>query len=312
MIVGCDVGGTKALALALDHDSGTVLARARAASSPSGERLDDTIVRLAEELAAESGETVDAVGLGIAGLVDSDGTVRYSPNLPDLVDHPIRDHLHDRLGVPVVVANDATTGTWAEVRWGSGRGCDDFAFVALGTGIGTGFVVNGRLLLGAHGFAGEGGHMVIDRDGPEHVTGLRGPWEYFASGNGLGRLGQQAARDGRFPAGLAPAGSAAAVTGQHVAEALAAGDRDAATIFDGFCELVAVGVANLIVILDPDRVALGGGVADIGAPLRDGVEEHLRRLLFGVEHRPAVDLVLADLGSDAGAIGAGLLAIEAG
>jgi len=250
------------------------------------------------------------VGLGVAGLAHRSGTVHYSPNLPDIVEYPLGRELSSALGLSVTVMNDATAGAWAEAKVGGGRGADDFAYVALGTGIGTGFVVNGTLINGANGFAGETGHMVIDVEGPTHITGQRGPWEYFASGSALGRQGREAAAAGRFDAGIDLAGSVDSITGFHVAEAMAAGDTDAARIFDGFCRWVAVGCANLVMIFDPSRIVIGGGLTGIGEPLTDGIAKWLPEVTLGSDHRPPVEVCLAELGDEAGALGAGLFALE--
>jgi glucokinase len=310
MIVGFDVGGTNARGLLFDPASRSVVDRSRASSAGPGPVVLATLVALVREFESRNNITVDAVGLGIAGLANRSGVVRYSPNLPELVEYPLGTELAATLGIPVTVANDATTGAWAEAELGAGRGTDDFLFVALGTGIGTGFVVGGQLLLGANGFAGESGHMVVEANGPAHITGQRGPWEYFASGSALGRLGREAATAGRFDAAIELAGDISSITGFHVANALAAGDEEAALIFDEFCREVARGCANLVVIFDPQRVVIGGGLTGIGEPLRQGVEDWLEELLLGSDHRPRVEVRLAELGDEAGALGAALIAID--
>jgi len=310
MIVGFDVGGTNARGLLIESDSRNVVDAIRASSAGAGPVVLETLVELVGELAERNGATIEAVGLGVAGLASRSGVIRYSPNLPDLVEYPLGTELAARLGVPVAVLNDATAGTWAEAKLGAGRGTDDFVFVTLGTGIGTGFVVGGRLVQGANGFAGESGHMVVDAHGPAHITGQQGPWEYYASGSALGRLGREAARAGQFGAGIDLAGEVDAITGFHVAEAAGAGDDDATRIFDGFCREVARGCANLVVIFDPRRIVIGGGLTGIGEPLRQGIEDWLDDLLLGSDHRPRVEVRIAELGDDAGALGAGLFALD--
>jgi len=309
VLAGFDIGGTNARCLLMDDDL-SVIARGRRSSAGSGSELVQSVVGLVDELETANAVKVEVVGLGVAGLVHRSGTIRYSPNLPGLVEFPLGQEVESALGVPVVVGNDANAGAWAEGRLGAGRGTDDFVFVALGTGVGIGVVANGALLVGANGFGGEAGHMVIDSDGPTHITGRRGPWEYFASGTALGRLGREAAADGSFAAGIASAGSIPAISGLSVAEALRSGDPEAIAIFDGLCREVALGLSNLVLILDPERIVIGGGLSDIGAPLRDGVRDWLGRLLLGADHRPVVDVVLAELGPDAGALGAGLMAAD--
>jgi len=310
MIVGFDVGGTNARALLVDPASWGILDRDHESSVCPGPVLLERLIAMVGRLEQRNGITVDAIGLGVAGLAHRSGVVHYSPNLPNLVEYPLGTELQSALGKPVVVMNDATAGTWAEAKLGAGRNTDDFVFAALGTGIGTGFVCSGVLMQGASGFAGEAGHMVVDARGPAHITGQQGPWEYFASGNALGRLGREAATDSKFGAGIELAGSIDKIAGFHVVAAFRDGDADAAAILDDFYREVARGLANLVIIFDPARIVIGGGLAEVGEPLRAGVEVWLDELLLGSEHRPGVEVVIAELGDEAGAIGAAILAAD--
>lgn len=308
MIIGLDLGGTSVLGLLIDPVDGRITARDERSSAGTGDDLVATLAAIVAELDAATPEMIESVGLSIAGTVDRDGMVRHSPKLPSVVEFPLAQHLADATGHAITAANDATAGTWAEAQLGAGDGSDDFVYIALGSGIGAGFVVNGELVLGANGFAGEVGHMVVAANGPAHITGQRGPWEYSASGNALGRMGREAAAAGRFPAAVARVDVLDDLSGHHVIELLRTGDGDAMAIFDEFCREVARGIANLLMILDPDRVVIGGGLADIGEPLRGGVEYWLGELLLGADHRPATEIVLAELGPDAAALGAALMA----
>ena len=313
MIVGIDVGGTKALGLLVDPEDGRIAARTKKSSHGSGDELVARLTEIVAELSEQSASPVEGVGLGIAGLVARSGVVRYSPNLPDLIEFPVGQLLGAATRMRVVTINDATAGTWAEAKLGSGRGTDDFAYVALGSGIGTGFVAGGRLLLGANGFAGESGHMTVDAGGPAHITGEPGPWEYFASGHALGRLGREAAAEGDFAEAVAMASDISDISeirSEHVIAALEKGDPTAAEIFDGFCREAALGIANLILVLDSSRVVLGGGLAEVGEALRAGIDDWLQRLLLGSEYRPQVEVVLATFGSESGALGAALVAAD--
>ena len=295
--IGLDVGGTKVAAVLLERAGGTVLDREQASSGGSATDLVATLAGLVDSLRTRANTDrgmVAAVGLGIAGLVDRRGVVRWSPNLPAAVDHPLTDELEAAVGLPVTTTNDATAATVAEARFGAGRGCEDVALITLGTGIGAGLVVDGRLLRGAHGFAGEPGHMVVDAHGPLHLTGHQGPWEALASGHALGRMGAEA--------GIGQ--------GPKVVAAMATGDPTATDVFDRWCREVARGLANLVVVLDTRRIVLGGGLVEVGEPLRSGVASWLERLTPGADARPAVEVVLAELGAEAGALGAGLLASE--
>lgn len=310
MIVGFDVGGTNARGVLIDPATHEELVRNRASSAGDGATLVQTLVDLTRDLEEQGGGEAQAIGLGVAGLAHHSGIVYYSPNLPNLVEYPVGTELSEALGLPVTVMNDATAGAWAEAKVGGGRGADDFAYVALGTGIGTGYVVNGKLINGANGFAGETGHMVIEVDGPTHITGQRGPWEYYASGSALGRQAREAAEAGYFDAGIDLAGSIDAITGFHVADAMNAGDDQAAAVFRGFCRWVAIGCANLVMIFDPAWIVLGGGLSGIGQPLADGVAEWMPEVTLGSAHRPTVEIRMAELGDEAGALGAGLFALE--
>ena len=183
-VAGVDVGGTNVRALVVDPTDGSVVDRARGSSAGDGPALTATVVGLVDDLRGR-GHRITAVGLGVAGLADRSGTLRYSPNLPEVVEYPLGPEVERSTGLPVAMGNDATCAALSEHHLGAGRGVDDLALVTLGTGIGAGFVVDGRLLWGAGGYAGEVGHMVVDRRGPTHHTGQRGPWEHFASGTAL-------------------------------------------------------------------------------------------------------------------------------
>lgn len=310
MIVGLDIGGTNIRALLIRPETGEIINRRQESSAGNENELLSSLTKIIESFSEVSEKEITGVGLAIAGLIGRDGIVHYSPNLPNLVEFPIGTHLQDLTGLPVFVGNDATAGAWAEAKLGAGREIDNFAFVALGTGIGTGLVVNKRIVLGAHGFAGEAGHATTQSDGPTHITGLSGSWEYFASGNALGRLGREAAQKGKFALGLELADSEEQITGLHVSEGVFNEDQQSLVIFDEFCRQVAIGISNLITILDTEEIILGGGLVQIGDQLVSGVEKWLPEFVFGWKHRPKVPVRLAELGIDAGSLGAGLLINE--
>jgi len=308
--IGFDVGGTNVRGVGLRPGSTEPLVIRRSSTRPDGDILVDTIVELTEQLIDDVGEPVDAIGLGIAALMDSNGIVKYAPNIAGIVDYPLVPRVEERLGVPVVAENDATAATWAEAKFGAGVGYDHMAFVALGTGIGTGFVLDGRLHRGAHGYAGESGHITVQQNGPQHITGAKGPWEYFASGNGLGLLARRWAAEGRLDSLVERAGSVAAIKGEHVNELLHAGEPGIEALIARFAQDVAVGLADLVYILDPQVFVLGGGLVELGEVLRSNVESCLADRLVGAAHRPRVPVLLAQLGSIAGAIGSAALAAD--
>ena len=306
-VAGVDIGGTKILGVVIDPDDPTTVLGEHRVPTPSGAApVLDAIAGVVKELAQE--RTVTSVGVGIAGLVNRDGVLRVGPNLPNLHNVAVGTELSQRLDLPVRVDNDATCAAWGEHKAGAARGFDDAVCIALGTGIGAGIVVGGELERGVHGFAGEAGHMLIDPNGPLCPCGRRGCWERMASGSGLGRLARDAAEAGRLDRSLALAGGdVSALRGEHVAQAAAEGDRHALDLLRSFAWWVAAGIGSLVTLLDPGVVVIGGGLIEIGDPLLEPVREHYRKLVMSYDERTDVEIVAAELGERAGAIGAALL-----
>jgi glucokinase len=316
LVAGLDLGGTKVLGQVLDPaDPSRALATARL-DTPRGAdaivgAMVDLVAMLDDDLAGQGLGPIEAIGAGVAGLVDRQGTIRFAPNLPGVIDLDVRGALSGATGLVVVVDNDANTATVAEHRIGAGRGATDLVLVTLGTGIGGGVVIAGELRRGAAGFAGEPGHMVIDPNGPPCPCGRRGCWERFASGSGLGRLARDAAHAGRADVVVQLAGGDPEdVKGEHVTRAAADGDPEALTLMAEFAWWVAVGVSNLENLLDPELVVIGGGLAEAGELLLAPIRAAYAELVLAYEHRPPVRIIGAELGADAGAIGAGLLALD--
>ena len=308
VVVGFDIGGTNVRGVPL-HADGSIGDTVKMARPEDPENLVVTIAALTGQLAEAVGAEVAAVGVGCAGIVDKAGVVRASPNIPSLVQFPLKDQLEARLGLETLVENDATTATWAEARLGAARGFDDVAFVGLGTGIGTGFVLGGRLHRGAAGFAGESGHMTVMHVGLACACGRRGCWERYASGTAFGRLAREAAADGRADSLLELAGgSPDAVTSEHAATLIAVGDTQALAILSELGYWVAVGIANLVNVLDPAAVVIGGGLAEMGEPLLASIRAAYPKVMIDRELRDALAIVRSDFGGRSGAIGAALLA----
>jgi len=302
--VGIDLGGTKCLAVAFE--AGEVVDEQRV-PTPAGEAaVLDALAGVA--LSVTDGADVAGVGVGVPGLVDRGGVLRFAPNLPGVVDLAIKAELEQRLGVPVRVDNDATCAAWGERQVGAAQGYDDVILVTLGTGIGGGIVAGGALMRGANGFAGEVGHMVVDPKGPPCPCGQRGCWERYASGGGLGRLAQHAVSQGRAPQVLALAGGdAALVRGEHVTVAAAGGDAEAQAVLAELGWWVALGLVNLSNAFDPQAFVLGGGLVEAGELLLGPVRAAFEGLLTGGSYRPPITIVPATLGEHAGAIGAACL-----
>ena len=306
--VGIDVGGTKINALRVARD-GEILDR-KDARTPADdpEATLATMIDLADAMRTDD---VLAVGVGAAGLVDvRDGVLRFAPNLA-WRELPIAARMRRTLGLPVQVDNDANVAAYAEYRFGAGRGYRHLLLVTVGTGIGGGIVDNGRLFRGAHGFASEIGHIIVDPDGPRCGCGNRGCWEQVAAGRAIGRLGREVARrhPGSILAGTA-GGDADRITGADVTEAARGGDVPARAVLAEVGRRLGEGIAGLVNVLDPQIVVVGGGAIRAGDLLLEPAREAYRRSVEGFDHRPAVPIVAAMLGNDAGAVGAASLALE--
>lgn len=302
--IGVDIGGTKIAAGVVDAH-GRVRDRRRRPTPGSG----------GAELVAAVAETVDGlapsgtpVGVGFPGFIDLTGTVRSAPNLPAVVGEPLQSRLDARWGVTVTVVNDADAAAWGELARGAGRGLDELAMLTIGTGVGGGLIIAGQPVRGAHGAAGELGHIIIDEGGPPCGCGNRGCLEAHASGIAIARKARERVAAGAVdPA--SPLATAAELRGDVVTGAAADGDADAIAVVADAGFWLGVGIASLANALDPPIVVVGGGAADgagetLLAPARRACAERL----LGTPAREPPPVRAGALGPEAGLIGAGLLA----
>lgn len=299
--VGIDVGGTKCLGVALGPD-GEVLDELKLPTPNDADQLIEVLAHIAGQLHVEG-----RLGVAVPGLVDRDGVLLAAPNLTQVRHLRLRERLETACGVPVGVDNDNTVACLAEWKLGAGRGVDDLLLVGLGTGIGGGFVSGGAIQRGHHGFAGEFGHMIVDTDGVHCPCGQRGCWERYASGSGLGHLARRAAEGGLLEGVLAEVGSVEAIRGEHVTQAARRGDRQALAVVDTYAGWVALGLVNLTNLFDPAKIVLSGGLSADPDTFLPPILTAFGRRLFGDDLRPRPDLVFAQLGPRAGAIGAALM-----
>ena len=309
--IGVDVGGTKILAGLVDAD-GTVVSTARR-ETPRKDA--DAVLGVVAEAIGELSDAVSGdvvgVGLGVAGPVDAEmATVFFAPNL-GWSQVPVRDILERQVSMPVVVENDGNTAAWGEFRFGAGADVDELVMVTVGTGIGGGIVVGGSLLRGAHGAAGEIGHMTVILNGLPCGCGRYGCWEQYASGNALVREARVLAETRPDDAAALLAlgdGTPQGVQGLHVTQAAADGDPVAMEAFHVAGTWLGRGLASLCAILDPGTFVIGGGVSEAGDLLLDSTRTALGQSLSGRQQRPMPDLRVATLGNNAGLIGAADLA----
>ena len=283
------------------------LRRATPSSSPA--RTEQVIAGAVTELLSR--HRVQAVGLGAAGFIDEErASVRFAPNLA-WREEPLRLRVEDLIGLPVVVENDANASAWAEVRFGAARGHAHVIFVGVGTGIGAGIVLDGRLYRGQWGMAGEPGHYRVVPDGRLCGCGNRGCWEQYASGSALVAEAREFAR--RSPGAAVrllqlAGGSPDGITGSQVTQAAREGDPVAARCFATVGGWLGQGLADLAAILDPGCFVIGGGVSDAGELLLGPARAAFEKALPGGSHRHQAQIKLAQLGADAGIVGAADLA----
>ncbi len=309
LAVGIDVGGTKIAGGVVD-EKGAILATARRVSPATDtEAIERNIEDLVDELRGSF--DIAAVGIGAAGFVDSTrSTVLFAPNLA-WRDEPLRADLEKRIGLPVVVENDANAAAWGEFTYGAGEDVSDSLLVTLGTGVGGGIVLNGELHRGAFGVAAEIGHMRVVPDGRLCGCGNRGCWEQYASGTALVRDTRDQARQGSLIARSLvdrAGGDVEGITGPLITEAARDGDPFAQEQLASLGRWVGEGIASLTAVLDPAVVVLGGGVSEAGDLLLEPVRTHFRANLTGRSYRPALEVRAARLGNKAGMIGAADLA----
>lgn len=313
--IGCDLGGTNLRAAAVDAGSGTVLqqlstpTQAREGHEAVMQRMAELILRLAgaSELA---GKAISGIGIGVPGVLDLErGEVLFLPNLPGTWPHvPLRDTISRLTGLPVALLNDVRAITYGEWRFGAGRGVDTVAVLAVGTGIGGGLVIDGKLHLGIGGTGGELGHMVIDFNGPRCGCGNYGCLEAFASGPAIAAMGMKAVSQG-----LTTRISELCeydlnrITPELIAEAARQGDAIAGDIFEKAGYYLGVAASSICAAIGPRRIILAGGVASAGRLLLDPMEKTMRERV-SVMPVDLVEIVPAQLGGNAGVIGAALWA----
>ena len=312
VVVGVDIGGTTVLAGVVDA-LGRV-ARTALRTTP-GRRVvtshaEDALVEAILE--AADGRPLAGVGVAAAGFVDSAGErVMFAPHLP-WQGEPLRDLLADRLGCPVGLDNDANCAARAEAHHGAARGAASALMITMGTGIGGAVLLDGKVVRGTNGMAGEFGHMQVVPQGLPCECGRRGCWEQYSSGNALVRNARALMADQPSVLLDMADGHPDRVTGSMVTSAAEEGDLVAHRAFVDVGEWLGVGTANLVAALDPEVVVIGGGVSAAGDRLLDPARAALRRTLVGANHRMVPALVAAELGPRAGMVGAALLVISPG
>ncbi|MGA9747042.1 MAG: ROK family glucokinase, partial [Nocardioides sp.] len=287
LTVGVDVGGTKIAAGVVDEQGRIVATSRRESPATDSDAIESTIADLVRELKED--HDVEAVGVGAAGFVDvRRSTVLFAPNLA-WRDEPLKAELERRTGLPVVIENDANAAAWGEFAFGGGKDVDDLLLVTVGTGVGGGIVLDGKLHRGAFGVAAEIGHLRVVPQGRPCGCGNHGCWEQYASGSALVRdARERVAAGGPDVAALLElaGGRAEELSGPIVTEAAQAGDEVALELLIDLGRWLGEGIASLTAVLDPSVVVIGGGVSEAGPLLLDPIREHFRANLTASAHRP--------------------------
>lgn len=306
---GVDLGGTT-VKLAYFDAAGTLLDKWEISTDTTGEGS-----RILPDIAASVRAYLDAnripdghimgIGIGVPGPVNRKGVVDRCVNL-GWGRFNVEQTLSNLTGFPVRAGNDANLAALGECWKGSGQGCDNMVMVTLGTGIGGGIIMDGHVIFGARGAAGEIGHIVLNRDEPElHTSGQRGCAEQYCSATGVVRLATRYLNSTSAPSILRQCDP---ITCKDVFDAGNAGDSAALAILEQFYGLLGEFLANLCDVLDPEAVVLGGGVSKAGPILLEGIRPHFFKHVFHTVRD--VRFTIASLGNDAGVYGAFKLALQ--
>ncbi|MEW5959229.1 MAG: ROK family protein [Chloroflexota bacterium] len=317
-VVGIDLGGTKILSGVIDA-AGRVLARSASptlAIEPTPNLVIDRIVQSVHHAVKQAGlslEDVTAIGCSAPGPVNvHTGWVLSAPNIPGWQQgYSLGPELQKRLNRPVLVDNDVNLGTLGEATYGAGRGISDLVGVFVGTGIGGGVILNGKLRRGRRWLAGEVGHITIERNGPLCVCGLKGHADVFAAGGPINRRLAQAIQAGEAPIlqNLMPQPELNAIPGEAILQALQAGDEATRRIIAEAQEVLGLLIATVVNLLDPDCIVMGGGVIEnLGQPFLQAVRETAFARIFQHDRADPIKIVPAALGRDAVILGCAVLA----
>ncbi|WP_169085727.1 ROK family protein [Paenibacillus sp. PL91] len=305
-VVGIDLGGTK-IAAALFDSNGTLLNREQIETA--GARTAEEVVRRMSGMIRSVAEGRPLIGVGLAspGAVNSrEGIVINGTNLPEWNNVPLKRWMEAALGTQVQVVNDANAAAWGEYVRGAGKGAENMVYVTFSTGIGAGIVMDGKLLLGTHSFAGELGHNMIDPSGPVCSCGRYGCWEVFASGTAIRDTALKYMENRSSLISELASASGDKVTSQHVFQAMKLNDPVAVEVIDRTIHYMAQGLANAVHTFNPDRIVIGGGVSKAGELLFPALRKKTEELVMA-PYRGTYSIMPAGLKDDVGLIGAAAL-----
>ncbi len=309
--VGVDLGGTK-IATALVDGEGRVLARTSCLTEAQEgqEKVLERMYKTVEDVLGEAGIApgeLAGIGIGSPGPLDSKtGLVLSAPNL-GWTNVPVGDLFRERFQVPISVGNDANLAGLGEKWLGAGKNVDDLLYITVSTGVGGGIIIGGKVHTGAHDIAGEVGHIIVQKDGPQCNCGARGCLEAIASGTAIAREAKAGLKRGESPL-LAKLVGDGDPTSKDVGQAARKGDPFSTKLLQESFTYLGLGIASLLNVLDPQLVVIGGGVSNLDELLFDPVRKTVKETL-GTSQLADVLIVKAELGADVGVLGAAMLVV---
>ena len=309
--IGVDIGGTNVKIALVDFDgkiiySNTVPTRAEMGYEAGVNNIKQAIKELMQET-GESAKTIEAIGFGLPGQIDyKEGVVKNLPNIPGWVNIPLAKIIEDEFSIPTRLDNDVRCAALGELNFGAGKNCENLICITVGTGIGSGIVLNGKLVRGASNAAGEIGHIKMDMTGgPLCGCGDYGCFEAYASGPAIVTMAKEYISGGKS-AKYKEMATDGIITPYIVAQAALQGDAVSIQIFKQMGKILGTGLASVINILNPEKIIIGGGVADAGEILLDPIRKTIIDRAMPIQGN-AVEVVPAQLANTAGVIGASLL-----
>lgn len=310
--IGIDLGGTNIVAAVVNDEYEMVgKAKTPTATPRSADEIFDDIAKVCKEAMAQAGVTIKdifSVGIGTPGTVNKEGVIEFANNL-GFVNAPAKEMLIERLGIEnVYVDNDANCAALGEAQAGSGHGAKDFIAVTLGTGVGSGVIINGKIVAGVNNAGGECGHSVIVVDGEPCTCGRKGCWEAYASATAL--INQTKAAMEKYPDSVMHElvkANGGKVDGRTAFDAMRRGDIAGIKVVDAYVKYVACGLINLVNIFQPETICIGGGICNEGETLLRPLRRYIDSERYSVYSKIQSKIVKAELGNDAGIIGAALL-----
>ncbi len=310
--IGVDLGGTN-IAVGLVNENHEIVKKATTPTfaKRAAEEIIEDIARLCKKVVNDAGvdfSSVESVGVASPGLVNSGaGVVEYANNLP-FKDLHVADMLRELLSFDnIKLANDANAAALGEATAGAAKGASSSVMITLGTGVGGGVVIDGKLLTGFNFAAGELGHIVIEVDGRPCSCGRRGCWETYSSATALTAMTNEKIEECKKAGRYTKMSEAERVNGRTACDAMRAGDEAAKEVYDKYVYYLAIGLANIINIFQPEVISLGGGISGEGQSLIDALLPIVRKEQYGGFLDKQTALRIAKLGNDAGIIGAAAL-----